>query len=741
MKQQIYQFDEFQLDSVNRELRRGGESVPLPAKAFDLLLMLVENNGRLVEKDEIFARVWHDQIVEESNLTVHISAIRKALGETKNKPRFINTVSGYGYRFSGEVFTPEDEMLIETQTVSRITIENLEVNAEPFDETDYSKSTSPKNKTFEKQADFAALPQRRAAASVFLTIGLIAILSLAAFGIYRYSSGKSRPAFFEKVRFSRATNSGKITGAAISRDGKYIAYVAGDEEGKSLWLQQIGTASHIRILPPVKAEVYGLTYSPDGAFIYYNLYTGETSDIELFRIPSLGGVAEKIPNVIAASVRFSPDGKQISYIQSDSASNANYLFVANSDGSQPRIVLKKEHPDTFEFFTPAAWSPDGETIACLVYHHEPDETYASIVGISARDGGEKSLSSRRWYELLDIEWLKDGTGLLVSAGEKVGKNNQIWFLSYPSGESRQITNDLTSYTWLSATADSKSLVALQSSKINSISIGEIGADAKDFKEIAAEIGVLNPLVWTPGGNLIFRSDKDGGANLWTMDSDGNNRRQLTANADVDSRGMCISPDGRFLVFGSWRGGKSNLWRVDANGGNLTQLTNGEADLYPACSPDGRSVIYQRGLHSKPVLWKTPIEGGEAVQLTDFRAKWAAISRDGSRIAFLRLADNKWRIGIVSPEGGVLREIDAPANLTESTLYWSRDNQSLYYIGATGGSGNLWQAPLDGSPARQITNFTSNLLADFALSPDGKRLALVRTSVLSDVVLIENATAP
>lgn len=123
-KQQIYKFDKFQLDVTNRRLMRDEKPVQLPAKAFDLLKTLVENSGQLVGKDEIFSRVWQDQIVEESNLTVHISQIRKALSETKKNPRFIETVPGYGYRFVGDVSNLEDEeIVIETETLSRITIE------------------------------------------------------------------------------------------------------------------------------------------------------------------------------------------------------------------------------------------------------------------------------------------------------------------------------------------------------------------------------------------------------------------------------------------------------------------------------------------------------------------------------------------------------------------------------------------------------------------------------------------
>lgn len=128
MHEQIYQFDEFSLDVANRRLRRGDETLNLSAKAFDLLKFLVENRGRLVSKDELFEGVWGDQIVEESNLTVHVSQIRKALGESMRNPRFIETVSGYGYRFIAEVdHVDSDEIVIETEAFSQIVIEETTV--------------------------------------------------------------------------------------------------------------------------------------------------------------------------------------------------------------------------------------------------------------------------------------------------------------------------------------------------------------------------------------------------------------------------------------------------------------------------------------------------------------------------------------------------------------------------------------------------------------------------------------
>jgi len=94
----LYEFANFSLDPQNRVLRRSGATVPLTPKAFDLLLVLVQNAGRIVSKDDLMKAVWPDSFVEESNLTQTVFMVRKVLDETANR-RYIQTVQGQGYRF------------------------------------------------------------------------------------------------------------------------------------------------------------------------------------------------------------------------------------------------------------------------------------------------------------------------------------------------------------------------------------------------------------------------------------------------------------------------------------------------------------------------------------------------------------------------------------------------------------------------------------------------------------------
>src|SRR5499426_351750 len=103
MPSHSYEFGRFSLNTAERLLLRDEEPVALTPKAFDILLTLVENSGRIVEKDDLMKRVWPNTFVEEGNLTQNVSLLRKALGENPSGPQFIETVPRRGYRFVADI--------------------------------------------------------------------------------------------------------------------------------------------------------------------------------------------------------------------------------------------------------------------------------------------------------------------------------------------------------------------------------------------------------------------------------------------------------------------------------------------------------------------------------------------------------------------------------------------------------------------------------------------------------------
>src|ERR1700722_6380257 len=113
----FYEFGQFRMDPARKILLRDGEPVPLTSKAFEMLQILIERGEKVVSKDELMQALWPDSFVEESNLTQHISVLRKALGETPQDHRYILTFPGRGYRFaesvqfvSGHALDPDEEI-------------------------------------------------------------------------------------------------------------------------------------------------------------------------------------------------------------------------------------------------------------------------------------------------------------------------------------------------------------------------------------------------------------------------------------------------------------------------------------------------------------------------------------------------------------------------------------------------------------------------------------------------------
>src|SRR5688572_29425595 len=106
---QFYEFGPFRLDTARHLLLRDGKVVPLTPKALETLVMLVQNNGRVVQKDELMKEIWPDTFVEEGSLTRNISVLRKVLGEGPSDHQYIQTVPKQGYRFVASVREVIDE--------------------------------------------------------------------------------------------------------------------------------------------------------------------------------------------------------------------------------------------------------------------------------------------------------------------------------------------------------------------------------------------------------------------------------------------------------------------------------------------------------------------------------------------------------------------------------------------------------------------------------------------------------
>src|SRR5882762_8184892 len=161
----IYEFGPFRVDALRRLLLREDNQVRLPAKAFEILLVLLEGKGRLVDKDELMRRVWPNAVVEENNLTVNISALRKSLGESPREHRYLMTVSGRGYQFVADVRQHNDERPGKSEEEAPANQRVTEIITEPGGGDIEAKSLSPGRRDLGSGPAYVAAAQSNGAAS------------------------------------------------------------------------------------------------------------------------------------------------------------------------------------------------------------------------------------------------------------------------------------------------------------------------------------------------------------------------------------------------------------------------------------------------------------------------------------------------------------------------------------------------------------------------------------------------
>ena len=705
-----FEFDEFVLDTSEKILLRNGDAVPITPKVFELLLVLVENHGHIVEKETLMDRVWTNSFVEDSNLTFTIRQLRKLLGDDTQNPRFIETVPKRGYRFVAK------------------TVERVAAAATPDLRSPISTPAAESDPSIHGLQKFRPFRRYLFLAGFLLISGVIVVT------IYSFWSKARNSAGTGNIKIQRLTSNGKTKVAVISPDGKFLAYVAGEEGSQSLWLRNIAAGGDLEVLPAAgKSAINNIAFSPDGNYLYY------TSGGVLSQLPVLGGMPKTTSLKFGGSFSFSPDGGQIAFLRyrSEGEETAD-LIVAATDGSGERVVASSKRPNIF--LRSPAWSPDGKVIACTAMTAAGSQ---EVVTVSVSDGYVSPQFSPLWSGVSQIVWQPDGSGLLAVAIEEKNILSQIWLLPFPNGTPRKITDDSHNYQTISLPRDGNSMVAVRAEEEVHLWLAPIG-DASQIRQLTSGFekydGVFS-IVWTERGRIIYGNAPSGRQAIWQVDADGRGEKELSSEGGSTG----ATPDGNVLVFQIEDGERTGLFRLNTQNGEKARLTTG-TDVDATVSGDGKWVVFTR-YGGDVALWKVPIDGGSAVKLTTIAGypRSAAISPDGKFIAFVRGGSGKTTfpaLAVVAFDGGaIIKEfevdIEVPQNYGKTALQWTPDGQGINFVAVHDNVSNIWRQPVDGGFPIQVTNFTDRRIFNFAYSPDGEQLALSRGTLNRDVILISN----
>lgn len=750
----LYEFGEFRLDLERNLLLHDDEIVPLTHKALETLAVLVENNGRIVEKDEIIQKVWQNTFVEEGSLTRNISTLRKVLGEQPGANRYIETIPRRGYRFVAQVKdvsgTDGKKELTNGLTGNKTEYQNetTRPNREIIEHNGAARSDSPLAKNVLRKDEIQIEPRfsgRRKFIFLLLSLaGLFVIITIISFFILPdWSKSNQNPVALkteQELGFTKLTNIGKAMEAAISPDGKYVAYVADDIGEQSLWVKQVETGSEVRIADSAQVTYQGLAFSSDSNFIYFNLWDRKSVGA-IYQIPTFGGVAKKIIHDCMATLAVSPDGRKIAFVRGYAAENEQALIVTDIESGDEQIVSRSSAGRAYP-----AWSPDGSKIASAVWVSAPQEqTYVSLREFSFESGRERELTSRKWLGVGGLVWLRDGNDLILNGTEESQQPFQLWKLNRSTGDAQKITNDSNGfYGSYTITDDAGSMVAVQSDAYLNIWTAPASDLGKAVKITSGKYeGIF--LSWTPDNRIVYTSRSNGNPDTWIIDQDGNNKKQLTNDQEVEF-GPSVSADGAYIIFSSNRNGTFHIWRMGIDGRNLKQLTDESGGWGAVASPAGNWFVYFSTKAGRENLWKMSLDGGKPVRLTTLSSYNPAISPDGKMLAYSVWNENakpqRFEHEILSLETGrLIRSFELPSTAFvysgNMLLRWMPDSSGLTFINHQNGASNISFLPLDGGQPVQLTNFNESQIFWFDWSRDGRQIVMTRGVLLNDVVLIKN----
>ncbi len=569
---------------------------------------------------------------------------------------------------------------------------------------------------------------------------LLAVLLVAAagYGVYSFFS-RSRPAPFQNFSASKATQTGKAILVAISPDGKYLLHVMDDGGQQSLWLQNVPTRSNTQVVAPAPVGYQGLRFSPDGNYLYFVRFEAGSNSLKyLYRVPVLGGTPQKLVTDIDSNISFSPDGKRFAYLLGNNPKSGEYrVIIRSAEGSDEKTIA---NGPLIETVFDLAWSPDGKTVVMPL--SQPGDALGGMDAIDVETGKRNPFLTSKDLFFSRPVWLPDGSGLLALA-QPFGGQNQIVFISYPSGKVSPVTRDTNAYIDLSVAADGHTVAAVERQFHYNAYVVPDGASSAQAREFAMEGSPNFEVGWTSNNQLLM-SAIGGGVTLLNPDS-GAKTPLLPQLRWPGYARSC--PDGHF-VFSAAPEAKpeGHIFRADADGANVKELTHGKFDYMPVCSVDSRTVLYQNG-DSK--LNKVSVEGGQSQQLPDYpNFGRISVSPDGKLAAIItaRVGDTKEKLGLLSLDFSQpirLLDFERPrveyaVMLGDGPMVFKRDGTGIIYPVRDGQTDNLWLQRLDGSLGKQITDFKSEYIRDFDYSYDGKQLAIIRGHHESDVVLIRDA---
>jgi Tol biopolymer transport system component/DNA-binding winged helix-turn-helix (wHTH) protein len=713
----VIRFGIFEADTRAGELRRKGVKVRLQEQPFEVLAMLLERPGEVVTREELRSRLWPaDTFVDfDHGVNAAVKRLRDALGDSADNPRFVETLARRGYRFLAPV------------------------NGAPLED-------GPAKET---AAVTTAIPKRNRRWWIGAAAGLI-LLDLA--GIAAGWRAGHRSAASMRITERRLTGNPEndpVMGAAISPDGKYIAF--SDRAG--LFLRAVGTGETHPVILPDEGKMQFVSWFPDGSHVLATRTNLATDKPSLWNVSVFGGAPRKLMDS-AERGAVSPDGSQIVFLRGEYGRAE--IWQMQSDGQQARKILGQPG-DNFES---VVWSPDGRGIAFLrsVYLHGWEEADASL-GICDPSTGKTNyiLSSARLGSAL--AWAPDGR-LIYSLSELPPnqRDSNLWAMKIDSGGNKswgqptRLTSGSDGKVRPSVSADGKRLIFLRWAGAPDVYVAEVEAGGSRLSAPQRlSLGERRnlPYTWTPDGkSVIFTSDRDGAFHLFKQAAD-QPAPELLVDGDRDIMLARLNPDGSEILYlvnplATDTDRRSRLMRVPVSGGTpqLVLAELGISNFQCARAPATACLFSKFSANGLVFFTFDPVSGKEKeftrIEDTEWYLHNWTLSSDGSTLALAKKhrTHEQANIRLLPVAGGTERTLTLQPWSGVSYIDWAADGRSLWVNASSPkGAQVLLNVDVHGK-AREVFQENEKELGWAIPSSDGRHVAFWEGSGSSNAWLLE-----
>ena len=691
-------FDDVRVEPATFRAFKASNPLQLEPKTLRLLLFLIENRARLIERDQILDRIWSGTHVTDNALAGEIAKLRKVLGDNPKTPKYIQTVPTRGYRFIAEVEVRNTSESLsqahgkdsDSPAVGRS--EEHQAPAAAFAATETGPPDHAQHRSWAKQLAVAGM--------------LVAMAIVVLLGVKAYQASGSAATTLPLTIRQITTWPGLDTNPAFSPDGESIAYSSDHNGNFEIYLRSIAPDGRGIQLTTDDQQNFDPAWSPDGKRIAY--YSMKRHGI--FVISTLGGVAKQLTEFGSHPV-WSPDGQWLAF-QGVSAPDldalpmgSSTLWIVNSQGGEPRQLTQANNPPGTHYAP--SWSPDGRRVAFINFNTVSPQVWS----IAVSGDGLQSITKHGTGDKSWPIYAPDGNSIYYNRGEALWKTpispdsgaavgNPIKVADLGSTVIRNATLS-ASGKWIaySATTSTDNLISVPISPLTNEPAG-----SPSFLTNQPGTRHIAPAFSPDGSKIAFSAQRRGNAsNLWIADADGGNLNQITTEG---GRFPSWYPDGKQLAFLSDRQGQRKFWSIAAAGGNEKVLFEIEGIESPRLSPDASRVAFNFTKDGIINVATMPVMGGELKQLTYDRelAGWPCWSPDGQFLAFEIERGDDTHIAIISSQGG------EPVQLTfargQSWPYsWSPDGDKIVFAGARDGVWNLWWVSRSDKGVRQLTRNT------------------------------------